>query len=321
MKKFSALFLTAALLLSLLTGCVTVEIVPGDGQTGTQSQTVPADPSAPAGLEVGADGKWQPAADIPFTAEDIPAYTGEPYVVIHDNLPYFNTAAVPAEDMEYYSPLDELDRCGATWAVVGRDLMPTEKRGDISAVHPSGWINHQYDHVDGKSLYNRCHLIGFQLAGENANERNLITGTRTMNVKGMLPFENMVADFVKEDGGHVAYRVTPVFAGDELVARGVVMEGWSLEDDGETVAFCVFAHNIEPGVAIDYATGENWAGDPTPPQAGKTQRYVLNTSSRKFHDPSCTGVDSIGKDNRRSFTGTRQELIDQGYEPCKRCNP
>ena len=324
MKKLSALFLTAVLLLSVLTGCGSEVVVP-DGPNTTpppDATEAPAETSAPAGqLDADESGLWLPAAPVPFTAEDVPAYTGEPYVAINDNMPYFNTAAVPMTDMEYYSPLDDLGRCGATWAVVGQDLLPTEKRGDIGSVRPTGWINKKYDHVDGKSLYNRCHLIGFQLSGENANKSNLITGTRSMNVKGMLPFENMVADFVKEDGGHVAYRVTPIFAGDDLVARGVVMEGWSLEDDGETVAFCIFAPNVEPGVAIDYATGENWAGDPAQTFEGEVENFVLNTSSHKFHKPDCSGVDSISKENRETYKGTRQQLIDQGYEPCKRCNP
>ena len=311
MKKLSALLLSLALAVGLLAGCgVQIEFVDGT-QSGSTGGTV----SAPA------DGQWNPGLDVPFTVDDIPAYTGAPYAVVNDNQPFFDTTAIPTTSVEYYSPLDELGRCGVTFANVGQDLMPTEKRGDISSVHPTGWINNRYDHVDGKSLYNRCHLLGFQLTGENANELNLITGTRTMNVAGMLPFENMVADFVKEDGGHVAYRVTPIFDGDDLVAQGVLMEGWSVEDAGETVMFCVFAYNIEPGVEIDYATGDNWlaeSGSTAP--AGKA-KYVLNTGSKKFHNPDCTGVDSIKPENRENFTGSRDDLIAQGYEPCKRCNP
>ena len=144
-------------------------------------------------------------------------------------------------------------------ASVGRDLMPTEKRESIREVRPTGWVQNQYDWVDGNSLYNRCHLIGFQLSGENANKRNLITGTRSMNVEGMLPFENMVADYVRETGNHVMYRVTPVFEGDNLVADGVLMEAMSVEDWGDGILFCIFAYNAEPGVVIDYETGDNWA--------------------------------------------------------------
>ena len=190
---------------------------------------------------------------------DIPAYDGQPYVLIADGVPSFKEEELTADSYEYYSELDSLGRCGPAEASVGRDLMPTEKRGSISEVKPSGWVQNQYDWVDGKSLYNRCHLIGFQLTGENANWGNLITGTRYLNVEGMLPFENMVADYVKETGNHVLYRVTPLFLQDELVARGVQLEARSVEDGGEGVEFNVYCYNVQPGVEIDYATGDNWA--------------------------------------------------------------
>lgn len=189
--------------------------------------------------------------------EDVPVYGGAPYVELDKNQPSFTAEELTEVSFEEYSPLDYLGRCGAAYASIGQDLMPTEKRGDISQVKPSGWVQAQYDFVDGKSLYNRCHLIGFQLSGENANECNLITGTRYMNVEGMLPFENLVADYVKETGYHVLYRVTPVFAGTELVARGVQMEALSVEDGGDGVCFNVFVYNVQPGVEIDYATGES----------------------------------------------------------------
>ena len=162
-----------------------------------------------------------------------------------------------SESFEYYSDLDELGRCGTAYSSVGTDLMPTEKRGSISKVKPSGWQVSKYDFVDGKYLYNRCHLIGYQLTAENANEKNLITGTRYLNVDGMLPFENLVADYVKETENHVLYRVTPVFEGNNLVASGVLMEAESVEDAGDGVEYCVYVYNVQPGVEIDYATGEN----------------------------------------------------------------
>lgn len=193
--------------------------------------------------------------------EDIPVYQGTAYVEIDRNQPGFTEEELTTEPFEEYAALDYLNRCGVAYANVCQELMPTEKREDISAVRPSGWVQAQYDFVDGKSLYNRCHLIGFQLAGENANERNLITGTRYMNVEGMLPFENMVADYVKETGNHVLYRVTPVFAETELVARGVQMEAFSVEDGGDGVCFNVFVFNVQPGVEIDYATGESWLAE------------------------------------------------------------
>ena len=264
-----------------------------------------------------------------FDLSDVPAYSGSPYVPVNDNVPYFTEADDTTESFETYSDLDALGRCGVTYACVGTDLMPTEDRGSISSVTPTGWINVEYD---GQYLYNRCHLIGFQLTGENANERNLITGTRYMNVEGMLPFENMVADYVQETNHHVLYRVTPVFEGDNLVASGVLMEGYSVEDSGEGVTFCVYAYNVQPGVTIDYATGASAAdGEEVPQVSAPAQTassegeqegtYVLNTSSMKFHLPDCSGVESMNPANRQDYTGARQALIDQGYAPCGICKP
>ncbi len=192
------------------------------------------------------------------TLEEIPDYAGDPFVSVNGNIPFFVEEELTTESYEFYSELDSLGRCGMTMACIGTDLMPTEGRGSISSVKPTGWHSVQYDCVEGKSLYNRCHLIGFQLAGENANRKNLITGTRYLNVEGMLPFEELVADYVKETDDHVLYRVTPLFTGTNLVAEGVLMEGWSVEDDGESICFCVYAYNVQPGIGIDYATGESW---------------------------------------------------------------
>ena len=189
--------------------------------------------------------------------EEIPPYSGEAYVAVNGNIPFFVEEEYTTESYEFYSELDELGRCGMTMACIGVDIMPTEDRGNIGSVKPTGWHSVKYDCVEGKYLYNRCHLIGFQLAGENANKRNLITGTRYLNIEGMLPFEDMVADYVKETENHVLYRVTPIFNGDDLVAEGVLMEGWSVEDEGEGVCFCIYAYNAQPGIVIDYATGES----------------------------------------------------------------
>ena len=189
---------------------------------------------------------------------DIPVFSGEPYVELNGNVPFFREEELTTESFESFSELDQLGRCGAAMACVGVDLMPTEPRGDIGHIKPSGWHSVRYDIVDGGSLYNRCHLLGFQLTGENANRENLITGTRYLNVEGMLPFEDMVADFVKETKEHVLYRVTPIYEhAEDLVAIGVLMEGWSVEDQGESICFCVFVYNAQPGVEIDYATGES----------------------------------------------------------------
>lgn len=187
----------------------------------------------------------------------IPAYADAPYVTIADNEPAFSEADITTKSYESYSELDDLGRCGVAMACLGRDLMPTEERESISHIKPSGWVQGQYDFVDGGSLYNRCHLIGFQLAGENANEKNLITGTRYMNTIGMLPFENMVADYIKETDNHVLYRVTPLYDGSNAVASGVQMEAYSVEDEGDGICFNVYVYNVQPGVEIDYATGAN----------------------------------------------------------------
>lgn len=257
-----------------------------------------------------------------LTLADVPAFSGEPYVVIDDNEPHFPEADFTSKSFEQYSELDALGRCGPAYANVGIETMPTEKRGNISQVKPTGWQSIKYDFVDGKSLYNRCHLIGFQLTAENANKKNLITGTRYMNVDGMLPFENMVADYVKETKNHVLYRVTPIFEGDNLVASGVQMEAKSVEDDGAGIEFHVYVYNNQPGVTIDYATGESWEEGQTPVSgvSGKST-YLLNTSTQKFHKEDCASVKSIGSENKKKYQGSRKDLIADGYTACGQCKP
>ena len=265
------------------------------------------------------------ADSSPAVEDTLPAYSGSPWVEVNGNQPDFDTSHLDGTSFEVYSPLDALGRCGAAYACVGRDLMPTEERGPIGQVKPSGWQLAKYDCVDGKYLYNRCHLIGYQLTGENANAQNLITGTRYLNVEGMLPFENQVADYVRETGSHVLYRVTPDFQGTELVARGVWMEALSLEDGGRGVCFSVYVYNVQPGVIIDYATGESRlegeasAGEAEADPAAFT--YILNTRSMKFHDPGCAGAADIKAENRREYTGSREALLAQGYSPCGTCKP
>ncbi len=191
---------------------------------------------------------------------EIPEYSDAPYVIVNKNTPFFEASDIEKAGSSYesYSELDALGRCGVCIASVGKDIMPTEDRGEIGSVKPSGWVQKKYAGlVEGNYLYNRCHLIGYQLTGENANSRNLITGTRYLNVDGMLPFENLVADHVKETGDHVLYRVTPIYSGSDLVAKGVLMEALSIEDGGEEVQFCVFCYNVQPGIVIDYTTGDS----------------------------------------------------------------
>lgn len=381
-KRIHSLILAFALIMTLLVGCGQTEgpqpdlgerhsdsiaSVSNSDPVNEPSQAAPPnDPLPAASKEVGngvggdavhpTDGYALAVQDGAFHADTLPEYSGGAYTVLNNNLPFFQMREISSAEFEDYSELDSLGRCGVAFANVSPQSMPTEERGSIGKVRPSGWHTIRYDFVDGKYLYNRCHLIGYQLTAENANVKNLITGTRFLNVEGMLPFENMVADYVKETGNHVAYRVTPVFVGENLVASGVLMEGYSVEDQGDGVCFCIFAYNVQPGVVIDYMTGDsqlaedNGAGtgnvaisvppipssvpntevssaapvqEPPPAESVQavTSTYIANTNTRKFHYPSCSSVDQMNEANKWVFTGTADELIQQGYVPCKRCRP
>ncbi len=258
-----------------------------------------------------------------ISLKDIPLYSESPYVAINDNQPSFEKDEYTTKAFETYAELDHLGRCGVTFACVGIETMPTEERGSIGQVKPTGWVTAKYDFVDGKYLYNRCHLIGFQLTGENANTSNLITGTRYMNTQGMLPFENMVADYVKETENHVLYRVTPIFDGDNLVASGVQMEAWSVEDEGEGICFNVYCYNVQPGVVIDYATGKSQLDDRAPTNEEddvNSSQYILNTSSKKIHAPTCSGAKNMNEKNRKLIKGTQvEQYLNKGYEYCGSC--
>lgn len=291
MKKLIRV-LSLVIAMTFFVGCEDVEVVVGDDSASGYSASL----------------------------EEIPEYSDEPYVVISENEPDFTEADYTEESYEYYSELDEYGRCGTAEANIGQDLMPTEARESISQVKPSGWQSVKYDNVDGKYLYNRCHLIGFQLSGENANEKNLITGTRYMNTEGMLPFENMVADYVKETGNHVLYRVTPIFEDDNLVASGVQMEAKSVEDDGEGICFNVYVYNTQPGIEIDYATGDSQTEE-TEDASGEVVTYILNTNNKKFHSKDCSSVSKMKEENKQEYIGTRGDLIKQGYAPCGNCSP
>ena len=257
------------------------------------------------------------------TLEKIPKYEQEAYVFLNNNEPEFSEKDITNQSYEDYSELDSYGRCGVAKANLGIDLMPTEEREGIGQVRPSGWQLIKYDHVEGKYLYNRCHLIGFQLAGENANERNLITGTRYMNTEGMLPFENMVAEYIRETKNHVLYRVTPIFEGDNLVASGVQMEAKSVEDNGEGICFNVFVYNVQPGIEIDYATGisKEKGSNTSEDTSNEIMTYILNTKSRKIHYVDCKGVRRIKEENKKMYTGTKADLRKEGYEPCGICTP
>lgn len=359
--------LTLLLSIALATGCSAStagnEAPPGEPTPELASTGTPDGPQEPQSApaedtnqqETEAVGENRPVTDDGVLSyRDVPAFEGNPYVYVNDGEPVFTDEQRAAEPgYEHYDELDELGRCTAAFAVVGPETQPTEKRGSIGEVRPSGWQMAKYDFVEGKYLFNRCHLLGYQLTGENANERNLITGTRYLNVQGMLPFENAVADYVDATGNHVLMAVTPVFEGSELVARGVHMMAESVEDGGEGVAFNVFCYNVQPGVVIDYGTGASMLEEdatPLPDVSGAESapdaasegagareasekgatgsdegkgvaEYVLNTNSRKFHLPSCSSVGQMSPKNREDVEDTRENLIANGYDPCKRCNP
>ena len=343
-----------------------------------------------------------------ITLNNLPEYSGEAYVELNDNVPSFSKKDMTTKAFEKYSELDDLGRCGTAYANVCRETMPTEERGNIGMIKPSGWQTVKYDNVDGKYLYNRCHLIGYQLTAENANEKNLITGTRYLNIEGMLPFENMVADYIDETDNHVLYRVTPIFKGDNLLASGVQMEAYSVEDKGKGVSFNVYCYNVQPGIEINYSDGTSRFADGTiasimlnyskyaltvgqsktfvastsPESAAKNVTwyssdskvatvnkngkvtavkagtatitaktanglkatckvtvkaksdttvtnstssgnitYVLNTNTKKFHLPNCSSVRDMKDKNKKEVSCSRDEVIDMGYVPCKRCEP
>lgn len=256
------------------------------------------------------------------TLGDIPEYSGIPYVVIDNNTPTFLKKDFTTKAFESYSNLDSLGRCGIAYANIGKEIMPTEERGKIGMIKPSGWQTIKYDNVDGKYLYNRCHLIGFQLSGENANEKNLITGTRYMNVEGMLPFENQIADYVENTNHHVLYRVTPVYEESNLVASGVIMEAASVED--EEIRFHVYCYNVQPGIQINYEDGSSKLIDTNTDTSDekfiKSIQYIGNKNSMIFHKKECTSVEKMKPKNKVYFE-KRMDAVNQNYSPCKSCNP
>ncbi len=272
-------------------------------------------------------------------SSDIPAYTGSASVVINGNMPTFTSSEITTQSYELYGALDSLGRCTTATACIGQDIMPTEPRGSIGTIKPTGWNQNKYPGLvdsDPPYLYNRCHLIGYQLTGENANELNLVTGTRYMNVDGMLPYENMVANYIQSTGNHVMYRVTPVFEDSNLLCTGVQIEAYSVEDSGQGICFNVFCYNVQPGVNINYADGSNSAIDGyisapevtaeedltrSTPEQSQQYNYVVNTNTKKFHYPTCSSVSDMKDLNKMYYEGTREELVNLGYDPCKRCNP
>lgn len=292
--------------------------------------------------------------DTTVKLKDIPEYAGKPAVKINGNKTFFTKKDKSRLDaFETYSNLDSLGRCGVAYANICKELMPTEERGQIGQIKPSGWQTAKYNGcIEGNYLYNRCHLIGFQLAGENANEKNLITGTRYMNCDGQLPYEDEVADYVQNTGNHVLYRVTPIYDGNNLLASGVLTEAYSVEDKGKGVEFCVYCYNVQPGISINYENGDstlikNYRGEYAVTTYYSTKqiktydktssskiskikemhkvatdsKYILNESSKKFHNPNCSAVKKMSDTNIKKSNESRSSLIGKGYSPCGICNP
>ena len=339
MKKKSIFLLVSILIYFLIiSGCEQKSAIKSDIEQQTEStattESTTSSFSAVTTTEVPTTvEKTTPTVANPHTIQldDIPPYSGTAYIEINGNSPFFTPDDYTTSSYEYYSDLDSLGRCGVASACVGKDLLPTEKRGAIGMVKPSGWHTVRYDDlINDKYLYNRCHLIAYELSGENANEKNLITGTRYMNIEGMLPFENRVHDYVENTGNHVLYRSTPIFEGNDLVANGVLLEGFSVEDSGSGISFCVYCYNVQPGIEIDYVTGDSHvAAEKTQTESvggsenneSSSNRYILNTNTKKFHYPTCSSVPDMKNKNKQEYLGTRNDVIAMGYEPCKRCNP
>lgn len=261
----------------------------------------------------------------------IPAYDGRAYVAVNNNEPFFTDSDMTTTAFENYSDLDSLGRCGVAYANICKDIMPTEERGKIGMIKPSGWHTVKYDVIKDRYLYNRCHLIGYQLAGENANSKNLITGTRYLNVEGMLPFENLVADYVNNTGNHVLYRVTPMFSGSNLVANGVLIEAKSVEDNGGGILFNVYCYNVQPGVGINYENGDSWLDGTTgSASSGSDSSAAENSAADSSNSETMVHITATGKKYHRAGCRTLKksdtevtldEAKSMGLSPCGICNP
>lgn len=322
--KNKKLFLRLITLCFIITGCISNNVL------GMENKMVPKLTDGFSVITRINNDNIEDTSTFIFDITKIPEYSGVPFVEINNNIPTLTIEEYPKESFERYSELDLLRRCGVALANVSKDTMPTEERGSIGMIKPSGWHTVKYDIVDGKYLYNRCHLIGYQLSGENANEKNLITGTRYMNMEGMLPFENAIADYINQTNNHVLYRVTPIFKSTELLARGVLLEAMSVEDKGQGLMFNVFCYNVQPGIVIDYQNGESKLDATYVPPSSVSQyqilaqakdTYICNINTKKFHWPNCSSVFDIKEANKKIYTGNRESLISNGYTACKRCHP
>jgi DNA-entry nuclease len=307
LRKTAAITLCELLAIAtIFTGCASTDLSGTEGAGHAAGAVVAGEDSSGAlGSKDNADGPQEDLVNNNsyVSLDAIPAYDGKAYVAVNNNEPFFTDSDMTTTAFENYSDLDSLGRCGAAYANICKDIMPTEERGKIGMIKPSGWHTVKYDVIKDRYLYNRCHLIGYQLAGENANPKNLITGTRYLNVEGMLPFENLVADYVNNTGNHVLYRVTPMFSGSNLVANGVLIEAKSVEDNGGGILFNVYCYNVQPGVGINYENGDSWL-EGTAPQEQSAQTGAAQNGGSQSSDGSSAGASAGDTGSSGGTTGS-----------------
>lgn len=335
LRKTAAIALCELLAIAtIFTGCASADLSGTEGAGHAAGAVVAGEDSSGAlGSKDKADGPQEDLVNNNsyVSLDAIPAYDGKAYVAVNNNEPFFTDSDMTTTAFENYSDLDSLGRCGVAYANICKDIMPTEERGKIGMIKPSGWHTVKYDVIKDRYLYNRCHLIGYQLAGENANPKNLITGTRYLNVEGMLPFENLVADYVNNTGNHVLYRVTPMFSGSNLVANGVLIEAKSVEDNGGGILFNVYCYNVQPGVGINYENGDSWLDGTTgSASSGSDTSAAENSDADSSNSETMVHITATGKKYHRAGCRTLKksdtevtldEAKSMGLSPCGICNP
>ena len=335
LRKTAAIALCELLAIAtIFTGCASTDLSGTEGAGHAAGAVVAGEDSSGAlGSKDKVDGPQEDLVNNNsyVSLDAIPAYDGKAYVAVNNNEPFFTDSDMTTTAFENYSDLDSLGRCGVAYANICRDIMPTEERGKIGMIKPSGWHTVKYDVIKDRYLYNRCHLIGYQLAGENANPKNLITGTRYLNVEGMLPFENLVADYVNNTGNHVLYRVTPMFSGSNLVANGVLIEAKSVEDNGGGILFNVYCYNVQPGVGINYENGDSWLDGTTgSASSGSDTSATENSAADSSNSETMVHITATGKKYHRAGCRTLKksdtevtldEAKSMGLSPCGICNP
>lgn len=335
LRKTAAIALCELLAIAtIFTGCASTDLSGTEGAGYAAGAVVAGEDSSGAlGSKDKVDGPQEDLVNNNsyVSLDAIPAYDGKAYVAVNNNEPFFSDSDMTTTAFENYSDLDSLGRCGVAYANICKDIMPTEERGKIGMIKPSGWHTVKYDVIKDRYLYNRCHLIGYQLAGENANPKNLITGTRYLNVEGMLPFENLVADYVNNTGNHVLYRVTPMFSGSNLVANGVLIEAKSVEDNGGGILFNVYCYNVQPGVGINYENGDSWLDGTTgSASSGSDTSAVENSAADSSNSETMVHITATGKKYHRAGCRTLKksdtevtldEAKSMGLSPCGICNP